>query len=131
MPLSLAKFSGHATAESEGLAPLAPVFADAELIMSSYTVFPFKASGVAPVFFAIESEGDAAASLEALRLLSEHPSADRVSVWRDEQLVFSGLSTGCATWLTAAPDRLANCVALNRPEEACPLDCARLDIGTA
>lgn len=99
--------------------------------MSSYTIFPFKASGVAPVFFAIEREGDAAASLEALRLLREHPSADRVSVWRDEQLVFSGLSTDCSAWLAAAPDRLANCPALNNPEEACPLDCARLDIRTA
>lgn len=95
--------------------------------MSSYTVFPFKASGVAPVFFAIEREGDTAASLEALRLLGEHLSADRVSVWRDEHLVFSGLSTECSAWLAAAPDRLATCPALKSPEEGCPSVCGRLN----
>ncbi|WP_421736659.1 hypothetical protein [Caulobacter sp.] len=94
--------------------------------MSSYTVFPFKASGVAPVFFAIERDGDAAAALEAIRLLGQHTSADRVTVWRDEQLVFSGLSTDCAAWLATEPDRLASCLALNSPEDACPADCGRL-----
>lgn len=93
--------------------------------MSSYTVFPFKASGVAPVFFAIERESDAAASLEALRLLGEDPGAARVSVWRDEQFVFSGPSTQCALWLAAGLDRLANCPAVNSPQEPCPSDCGR------
>ncbi len=78
------------------------------------------------MFFAIERDGDDAAFLEAIRLLGQHASADRVSVWRDEQLIFSGLSTDCAAWLAANPDRLASCPALNNPDEGCPTDCGRL-----
>lgn len=94
--------------------------------MSSYTIFPFKASGVATVFSAFESDSDAAASVEAFHVLGDHQSADRVSVWRDDRLIFSGLSTDCVTWLAAATGRMANCPALTNPEEACPPDCGRL-----
>jgi hypothetical protein len=90
-----------------------------------YTVFPFKASGVAPVFIYIEQKDDPAAVDEALKVLEEHSGSTRVTVWREDQVIFSGLSSACAAWLAEAPTRLANCPALSSPELACPKSCGR------
>ena len=94
--------------------------------MISYTVFPFMASGVAPIFIPIESENDTAAAASAIRLLEEHSSADRVTVWGEDRVVFSGLSSHCAAWIAAAPERRASCPALNAPEKPCPLNCGAI-----
>lgn len=98
--------------------------------MADYTVYPFKASGVAPLFVMIDREDDAAAAVAAIHLLKGHASADRVSVWCEDRFIFSGPSTECATWLAGAPKRRAACPALNAPEQACPPDCGRFATAT-
>lgn len=63
--------------------------------MVAYTVYPFKASGVSPVFIPLEREDDAAAAAAAITLLESHHSADRVTVWRENVVIFSGPSSEC------------------------------------
>jgi hypothetical protein len=91
----------------------------------AYTVYPFKTSGVAPVFIYIEQADNPAAASEALKLLEQHSSAARVTVWREDQVIFSGLSSACAAWLAEAPRRLEHCPALSAPEQSCPPTCGR------
>lgn len=99
--------------------------------MADYTVYPFTASGVAPLFIMIDREDDAAAAVAATHLLKAHASADRVSVWCEDRFIFSDPSAECATWLADAPERRAACPALNAPEQACPPDCGRFAGGRA
>lgn len=94
--------------------------------MSTYTVFPFKASGVAPSVYWIEQGDDVLAAAEGLRLLADHKSAVRVTVWRGEALVFSGPSAACAAWLANEPQRLSDCPAIFDPEQLCSKECGRL-----
>ena len=84
--------------------------------MVSYMVFPFKASGVAQVFIPIDREDDVAAAAAAITLLEGHRSADRVTVWREGIVIFSGPSSECLTWLALSPERRAACPALNAPK---------------
>ena len=91
--------------------------------MISYTVFPFKASGVAPIFVPIQSKNDTTATATAIKLLQEHSCADRVMVWCEDRLVYSGLSRHCADWIAATPERRVSCPALNSAEKPCPHDC--------
>lgn len=93
--------------------------------MVSYTVFPFKASGVASVFIPIDREDDAAAAVAAITLMEEHRSADRVTVWQRDMVIFSGPSSACLSWLALAPERRVGCPALHAPELACPPECGR------
>lgn len=94
--------------------------------MTTYTVFPFKASGVAPGLHWIERPDDALATAEGLKLLAEHDSAVRVTVWREDVLVFSGPSADCAAWLKATPGRLSLCPAVSDPDQLCSPDCGHL-----
>lgn len=94
--------------------------------MISYTVFPYMTSGVAPAFHWIERPDDVSASAEALKLLATHSSTVRVTVWREDDLVFSGLSHKCATWLATAPQCRASCPAISHPDRTCGQDCGRL-----
>ena len=96
--------------------------------MITYAVFPFKASGVAPLFIPIDEKDDAAAATAAVDLLSIHRSADRVTVWREDKMIFSSPSSECAIWLAASPDRRANCPAMSLSEQACPAQCERIAI---
>lgn len=99
--------------------------------MSTYTVFPFKSSGVAPSMYWIEQRDDVLAAAEGLKLLADHQSAVRVTVWRGEALVFSGPSAACAAWLANEPQRLSDCPAIFDPEQLCSKECGRLrlDVG--
>ena len=99
--------------------------------MSTYTVFPFKSSGVAPSVYWIEQDDDILAAAEGLKLLADHQSAVRVTVWREEALVFSGPSTVCLAWLATEPKRLSLCPAISHPEQLCSKECGRLrvDVG--
>ncbi|MDP1632972.1 MAG: hypothetical protein Q8L66_16280 [Caulobacter sp.] len=94
--------------------------------MVTYTVFPFKSSGVAPSFHRIEQADDALAAAESLKMLAEHRSAVRVTVWREEVLVFSGPSAACAAWLATSPRHLAHCPAVSPADQPCDADCGRL-----
>ena len=94
--------------------------------MVTYTVFPFKSSGVAPSCHWIEQADDALAAAEALKLLADHHSAVRVTVWREDALIFSGPSAACAAWLTTTPQGLAHCPAISHPDQLCSTDCGRL-----
>jgi hypothetical protein len=94
-------------------------------VMVAYTVFPFKPSGSAPVFAFIECDTDESAISAALSVLAEHPSSVRVALWRENELVFSGLSAGCVAWLTEAPERIANCPQLTSSGLPCPPSCGR------
>ena len=94
--------------------------------MVTYTVFPFMASGVAPAFHCIDRADDASAAAEALKLLADHHGAVRVTVWREDALVFSGPSATCAAWLTATPQCLAECPAISHPDQSCRPGCGRL-----
>lgn len=94
--------------------------------MAIYTVLPFKSSGVAPSVYWIEQDDDALAAAEGLKLLADHESAVRVTVWRGEDLVFSGPSAACAAWLAIEPQRLSLCPAISHPDQLCSTDCGRL-----
>jgi len=65
------------------------------------------------------------------RLLADHQSAVRVTVWRGEALVFSGPSAECAAWLSSEPQRRSDCPAISHPDQLCSTDCGRLrlDVG--
>ena len=91
--------------------------------MVAYTVFPFKPSGVAPMFVSIERDDDASAQTEATNVLRDHVSATRVTLWRDDTVVFRGLSSACVAWLASDTRREAGCPALSASEGACPPNC--------
>ena len=91
--------------------------------MVAYTVFPFKASGVAPVFIAIDRDNDAAAAAEALNLLQDHASAVRVTLWRDDEVIFEGLSKACLFKLAQGRPQDMCCPALSGSAGVCPPGC--------
>jgi hypothetical protein len=91
--------------------------------MAAYTVFPFNASGVAPVFVSIEKDNDAAAVEEALEVLKDHSSATRVMVWRDDKVIFHGPSSRCILWLAGGKHREVGCPALTATGGVCPPAC--------
>lgn len=93
--------------------------------MVAYTIFPIQPTGVAHSFRAAELENDAAAAAEAIRFLDENPDATQVTVWRDDQMIFSGLSRPCAGWLSGGAERGPQCPALSAPGMPCPATCAR------
>jgi hypothetical protein len=96
--------------------------------MTTYTVYPFKSSGVASSLYWIDETGDAAAAAKGMKLLADHDSAVRVTVRRGEALVFSGACSACAAWLAASPDRIALCPAISQPDDLCRSDCGRLTL---
>lgn len=91
--------------------------------MVAYTVFPFKPSGVAPVFISIDQDDDAAAAAEALNLLQDHASATRVTLWRDDEMVFEGLSKACLLKLAQGRSQDMCCPALSSATGVCPPGC--------
>jgi len=72
--------------------------------MVAYTIFPFKASGVAPVFVSIEQDSDTAAVAEALKHLNDH-------------------SSECALWLAGGQLREVDCPAASSSGGVCPPTC--------
>jgi len=88
--------------------------------MVAYTIFPFKASGVAPVFVSIEQDSDTAAVAEALKHLHDHSSATRVTLWREDKAIFHGLSSECALWLAGGQLREVDCPAASSSGGVCP-----------
>jgi hypothetical protein len=94
--------------------------------MVTYMVFPYTAAGVAPTFHCIEQVDNAAAAVEAMKLLADHHHSVRVTVWRENTLVFSGPSAECAAWLVTAAQCLPNCPAFSHPNQSCRADCGGL-----
>jgi hypothetical protein len=93
--------------------------------MVGYTVYPFKSSGVAPAFAFVEREDDSSAAIEAMNILRAHPSATRVTLFREDQAIFRGLSSACAAWLAEGSHRAINCPALSCSDDACPPRCRK------
>ena len=91
--------------------------------MVAYTVFPFNASGVAPVFVAIDQDSDTAAIAEALKHLQDHSSATRVTLWREDKAIFHGLSSECVLWLAGGEHPDIGCPALSSSGGVCPPTC--------
>lgn len=91
--------------------------------MVAYTIFPFKASGVAPVFVSMERDDDTSAVTDALTVLRDHSSATRVTLWREDQVIFRGLSSECVRWLAGGSDRGIGCPGLSSSDGACPPTC--------
>lgn len=55
--------------------------------MPAYTFYPYAARGLGLTFQDIDLPDDAAARVQALRILAEHGSAIEVQVWQDDRLV--------------------------------------------
>lgn len=91
--------------------------------MVSYMVFPYTAAGIAPTFHVIDQADDAAAVVEAIKLLAEHDHSVRVAVWRENTLIFSGVSAACAAWLLKTSQRPPACPAISSPEQVCRPGC--------
>jgi hypothetical protein len=91
--------------------------------VTAYTVFPFKVSGVAPMFAFIEHDDDRSAVAEALTILRQHSSATRVTLCREDQVIFHGLSSECSAWLASGKHREAGCPVLHASDGPCPPNC--------
>lgn len=57
--------------------------------MQLYTFYPCKADGTSETFVAFELADDAAASIHALHVLDQHPTASTVVAWAGERKVLT------------------------------------------
>ena len=64
-----------------------PVAVIPDRAMPAYTFYPYAARGLGLTFQDTDLPDDAAAQVQALRILADHGSALEVQVWQDDRLV--------------------------------------------